>query len=65
MSEPVRTAPRMPCLYRARRGRSAVLAGLTRVDPARARSAIAQAFSPRYERHHDDLVSIDVTGSSG
>jgi protein ImuB len=24
--------------------------------------AIAQAFSPRYERHHDDLVSIDVTG---
>ncbi len=23
---------------------------------------IAQAFSPRYERHRDDLVSIDVTG---
>jgi len=24
--------------------------------------AIAQEFSPRYERHHDDLVSIDVSG---
>jgi len=24
--------------------------------------AIAQAFSPRYERHRDDLVSIDISG---
>ena len=24
--------------------------------------AIAQEFSPRYERHHGDLVSIDVSG---
>ena len=24
--------------------------------------AIAQEFSPRYERHRDDLVSIDVSG---
>jgi protein ImuB len=24
--------------------------------------SIAQEFSPRYERHHDDLVSIDVSG---
>ncbi len=24
--------------------------------------AIAQEFSPRYERHGDDLVSIDVSG---
>ena len=24
--------------------------------------AIAQAFSPRFERHRDDLVSIDVSG---
>jgi protein ImuB len=25
-------------------------------------TAIAQEFSPRYERHHDDLVSVDVSG---
>ena len=24
--------------------------------------AIAQAFSPRYERHRDDLVSVDISG---
>src|SRR5258708_29026768 len=24
--------------------------------------AVAQEFSPRYERHRDDLVSIDVSG---
>ena len=24
--------------------------------------AIAQQFSPRYERHRDDLVSVDVSG---
>ena len=24
--------------------------------------AIAQEFSPRFERHRDDLVSIDVSG---
>ena len=24
--------------------------------------AIAQEFSPRYERHRDDLVSVDVSG---
>jgi protein ImuB len=24
--------------------------------------AVAEQFSPRYERHHDDLVSIDVSG---
>src|SRR5215471_375275 len=23
---------------------------------------VAQEFSPRYERHHDDLVSVDVSG---
>jgi protein ImuB len=25
-------------------------------------TAVAEQFSPRYERHHDDLVSIDVSG---
>jgi protein ImuB len=25
-------------------------------------TALAEQFSPRYERHHDDLVSIDVSG---
>src|SRR3954451_833170 len=30
--------------------------------PATTLVAIAQEFSPRYERHRDDLVSIDVSG---
>jgi protein ImuB len=30
--------------------------------PANTLTAIAQEFSPRFERHRDDLVSIDVSG---
>ena len=45
------------CLYRppAARASSAAPRSLRLV-------AIAQEFSPRYERHRDDLVSIDVSG---
>jgi protein ImuB len=48
-----------PCLY-------ACLYSPPAVDqpaaPATTLVAIAQEFSPRYERHRDDLVSIDVSG---
>src|SRR3954471_14468274 len=48
-----------PCLY-------ACLYSPPVVDqpaaPATTLVAIAQEFSPRYERHRDDLVSIDVSG---
>jgi protein ImuB len=34
----------------------------TAASPSGALVAIAEQFSPRYERHRDDLVSIDVSG---
>ena len=45
------------CLYRPPElsANSALSAGFSLV-------AVAQEFSPRYERHRDDLVSIDVSG---
>src|SRR5580765_4756706 len=45
------------CLYRPPE-RSAFSA----ISAVPSLSAIAQAFSPRYERHRDDLVSIDISG---
>jgi protein ImuB len=43
------------CLYRPPSGEAAAGGTTTLV-------AIAQEFSPRYERHRDDLVSVDVSG---
>jgi protein ImuB len=49
-------APRLlyACVYR--------LPALEPAAPAPALMALADQFSPRYERHTDDLVSIDVSG---
>ena len=41
------------CLYRPPSGEAAAGSALV---------AIAKEFSPRYERHRDDLVSVDVSG---
>jgi protein ImuB len=43
------------CLYRPP-------AAIQPASPAGALVAIAQEFSPRYERHHDDLVTVDISG---
>jgi len=43
------------CLFRPPSGEAAVESATTLV-------AIAQEFSPRFERHRDDLVSVDVSG---
>src|SRR2546422_9165747 len=48
--------------HRARRDSSekpSAISALTVVSPL---VQIAEAFSPRYERHGDDLVSIDIRG---
>ena len=69
----LRPSPCYACLYRppgpddhrgAREARresflDSAISALNVVNPL---VAIAQEFSPRYERHHDDLVSIDVSG---
>jgi protein ImuB len=47
--------PLYACLYRPPALDHSAASASTLVD-------IAQQFSPRYERHRDDLVSIDVTG---
>src|SRR5881394_3540336 len=43
------------CLFRPPSGEAAAEGASTLV-------AIAQEFSPRFERHRDDLVSVDVSG---
>jgi protein ImuB len=48
--------PLYACLYRPPSGDSAAGHATTTL------TAIAEQFSPRYERHRDDLVSIDVSG---
>jgi protein ImuB len=48
--------PLYACLYRPPSGDSAAGHATTTL------AAIAEQFSPRYERHRDDLVSIDVSG---
>lgn len=53
-----RRTPAYACLY-VPPGRAGAVGEV--IDPA-ALLEIAQAFSPRYERHHDRLISIDVTG---
>jgi protein ImuB len=47
--------PLYACLYRPPSSDAAAVGTATLI-------AIAQAFSPRYERHRDDLVSIDISG---
>ncbi len=54
-----RLAPSLyACLYRP----PAPDESSNRVSAVPALIAIAQEFSPRYERHRDDLVSVDVSG---
>jgi protein ImuB len=38
------------------------LSALSAISAVPSLIAIAQAFSPRYERHRDDLVSVDISG---
>jgi hypothetical protein len=47
--------PLYACLYRPPSSDAAAAGTATLLE-------IAQAFSPRYERHRDDLISIDVSG---
>jgi len=47
--------PLYACLYRPPSSDAAAVGTATLI-------AIAQEFSPRYERHRDDLVTIDVSG---
>ena len=49
--------PLYACLYRPPPGDAAAVGTATLIG-------IAQEFSPRYERHRDDLVSVDVSGLS-
>src|SRR5262249_48142396 len=49
------THPLYACLYLPPAGEQPAVSVGTLVD-------IAQQFSPRYERHRDDLVSVDVSG---
>ncbi len=57
-----RPRPAFACLYAPPvTGLAAVTAG-SRPGPGLDLVEIAQAFSPRYERHDDTLVSVDVSG---
>src|SRR6185436_2552720 len=47
--------PLYACLYRPPSSDAAAAGTATLI-------AVAQEFSPRYERHRDDLVSVDVSG---
>ena len=49
--------PLYACLYRPPSGDAAAVGTATLIG-------IAQEFSPRFERHRDDLVSVDVSGLS-
>src|SRR5258706_2819464 len=55
--EPVALSPKplYACIYRPPSSDAAAVETATLI-------AIAQEFSPRFERHRDDLVSIDVSG---
>jgi protein ImuB len=48
-------APLHACLFRPPLAEPAA-------SPSGTLAAVAEQFSPRYERHHDDLVMIDVSG---
>ena len=52
------TSPQIACLHAEASFSARLAAGLDRLALQR----IAEQFSPRYERHRDDLVSIDVSG---
>jgi protein ImuB len=54
-------APLHACIYRPPLAGPAASSSGT-LAAAGTLVAIAEQFSPRYERHHDDLVSIDVSG---